>query len=172
MAPPPVAGVNCAAPTVIAGLVLAVLLTSVRLLAVKVKLPLVPKKTVNVCVPAASAAFDGNSAVASVEVIPTVSVTELTTFQLVSTALTVTLKLVLAVCALGAPVLPVALPGEAASPGTSNCSFTNAPALTVTLELVLAVKPAALAVRVWLAAVLKVRLDKVRVPETSVMFPV
>ena len=54
---------------------------------------------------------------ASVEVMPTVSV-ELTGFQLASTALTVTLKLLPAVCADGVPVLPVAVPGAAVSPGS------------------------------------------------------
>jgi hypothetical protein len=31
--------------------------------------------------------------------------------------------------------LPVVVPGAAVSPGTNNCSFTNAPAFTVTFEL-------------------------------------
>ena len=57
--------------------------------------------------PATSAAFAGSAALASLEVMPTVSV-EVTGFQLASTALTVTLKAVPAVCALGVPVLPVA----------------------------------------------------------------
>src|SRR3989441_66492 len=173
MALPPVAGVNWATPTVMEGLVLAVLPGSVRSLAVRVKLPFVPKKTVAVCVPAASAALNGNNAVESVELNPTVSVTELTTFQFASTALTVTLNPTLAVWAVGAPVLPGAEPGEAVSPGTSNCSFTKAPALTVTLALVLAVSAAAasVAVMVRVPAVLKVKLDKVRVPATRVMLP-
>src|SRR6266542_2843050 len=55
----------------------------------------------------------------------------LTTFQLASTALTVTLKAVPAVRAVAVPVLPVAVPGAAVSPGTSTCSFRNAPAVTV-----------------------------------------
>src|SRR2546422_6078498 len=46
-------------------------------------------------------------------------------------ALPISLKAVSAVCAVGDPVLPVAVPGAAVSPGTSNCSFTNAPAATV-----------------------------------------
>src|SRR6266446_4391928 len=33
--------------------------------------------------------------------------------------------------AAGVPLLPVALPGAAVSPGTSTCNFTNAPAVTV-----------------------------------------
>ena len=48
---------------------------------------------------------------------PTVSV-EVTGFQFASTALTVTLNVAPAVCAYGVPVLPVALPGAAVSPGS------------------------------------------------------
>ena len=50
--------------------------------------------------PATSAALAGSVALASVEVMPTVSV-ELTTFQFASTALTVTLNEPPAVCAVG-----------------------------------------------------------------------
>ena len=71
-------------------------------------------------------------------VIPTVSV-ELTRFQFASTALTVTLNEVPAVCADGVPVLPVAVPGAAVSPGSRICSFANAPALIVVDGLVFAV---------------------------------
>ena len=110
-------------------------------MAVTVKLPVVLKKTRNDRVPAASAAFGGRVAVESLEVIPTVSVIALTRFQLVSTTLTVTLTAVKVLCPMGVPVLPVALPGAAVSPGTSNCSFAKAPALTVTEGLVLAVMP-------------------------------
>src|SRR4051812_35907495 len=102
---------------VVAGLVLAVLEPSVTSVAVKVFEPAVFAVTVKFLVPATSAALAGRAALASVEVIPTVSV-EVTTFQLASTALTVTLKLEPAVCADGLPVLPVALPGAAVSPGT------------------------------------------------------
>ena len=35
------------------------------------------------------------------------------------------------------PVLPVAVPGAAVSPGINTCNFTNGPALTVTAGLVL-----------------------------------
>jgi len=52
----------------------------------------------------------GRAALASELVIPTLSV-ELTGFQLASTALTVTLNEEPAVCALGVPVLPEAVPG-------------------------------------------------------------
>ena len=33
------------------------------------------------------------------------------------------------------PVLPVAVPGADDSPGANACSFTNAPAITVSVEL-------------------------------------
>ena len=64
---------------------------------------------------------------------------ELTRFQLASTALTVTLNEPPAVCALGVPVLPEAVPGAAVSPGSRICSLANAPALIVVDGLVLAV---------------------------------
>src|SRR5437867_168263 len=140
---------------------------------VSVWLPAVLSVTVKFLVPAANAALAGNVAPVSLEVIPVVSITVLTRFQLVSTALTVAVNAVPAVCAVGVPVLPVAVPGTAVSPGTNSCSFTDAPALTVTPALVLAVKAAAasVAVTVRVPAVLKVKLDKVAVPATSVMFP-
>src|SRR2546423_698006 len=87
---------------------------------------------------AASLEKRGGGAFGPGVVIPTVSVL-LTRFQLASTALTVTLKAVPAVWLLGAPVLPLALPGEATSPGSSSCSLVNAPAFTVVAGLVLAV---------------------------------
>src|SRR5439155_14432070 len=64
-------------------------------------------------------------------------------------------------------------PGYAASPGSRSCSFVAAAAFTVTLALVFAVNvPAAsVAVTVRVPLVLKVKLDKVRVPATNVMFP-
>src|SRR5436305_8074664 len=64
----------------------------------------------------------------------------LTRFQLASTALTVALNAAPAAWAVGVPVLPVAVPGAAVSPGTSNCSFTNAAAVTVSSWVAL-VKP-------------------------------
>ena len=81
MAPPPVAAVNCAGLTVMAGLVLAVLLPSVRSVAVRVKVPLALKATVRLAVPAARGAADGRVAEVSLEVRLTVSVTVLTRFQ-------------------------------------------------------------------------------------------
>src|SRR5436190_2645937 len=130
---------NAPGLTVMAELVLAVLLPLVRSLAVSVRVPAVLSVTLKVCVPEISALLAGRLALASEEVIPTVSVTVVTAFQLASTALTVTLNGVLAVCAVGAPVLPVALPGAAVSPGTRICSLVKAPALTVIDGLVLAV---------------------------------
>ena len=73
---------------------------------------------------------DGAVATDSVDVIETVSLL-LIEFQFASTALTVTAKAVPAVCAVGVPVLPVVFPGMAVSPGTSNCNFAKAPAITV-----------------------------------------
>src|SRR5438477_231520 len=161
--------VNAPAFTVIDGLVLAVFVPSVMSLAVTVRLPAVFRVTLNVLVPATNAALAGNAAFTSLEVIPAVSVTVLTKFQLASTALTVTEKAAPAVRAVGAPVLPLAEPGAAVSPVTNNCNFTNAPALTVIAGLVLAVlvpSVISVAVAVQLPAVFKVTL-KVRVPATS-----
>ncbi len=76
-------------------------------------------------------------------------------------------------CAIGVPVLPVAVPGAAVSPGTSNCSFANAPGLTVKEVLVLAVMPAwvtSAAVTVQLPAVLLVKL-KVPLPALGRRWP-
>jgi len=94
---PPEAGVNWAVPTVIDGLVFAGLVLSVRSEAVTVKLPFVLNPTLKFCVPPTSAELGGSVAVASLAVIPTVSVAVLTRFQVASTAFTVTLKLVKAV---------------------------------------------------------------------------
>ena len=59
------------------------------------------------------AVFAGGVAFVSLVVMPAVSVFEVTTFQLVSTALTVTVNVAPAVCAVGVPVLPVGDPGAA-----------------------------------------------------------
>src|SRR5438132_6058634 len=116
--------------TVIDGLVLAVLAGLEMSVVVMVCEPAVLSVTLTVRVPADNAPLTGSVALESLEVIPTVSVL-LTTFQLASTALTVTLKAVPAVRAVAVPVLPVAVPGAAVSPGTGNCNLTNAPAATV-----------------------------------------
>src|SRR5260221_9099088 len=85
-------------------------------------------------------------ALASDEVNPTVSVIVLTRFQLASTALTVTLNGVSDVSAVGVPVLPVEVPGDAVSPGTNNWSLAKAPGFTVTAAGVYPGNPVALAV--------------------------
>src|SRR5437773_158703 len=112
------------------GLVLADFVMSEMSLAVTVAPPTVFSVTAKDRVPATSGALDGNVAAASLDVMPTVSVTVLTRFQLASTALTATLNAVLATCAPGVPVLPEGVPGDVVSPGTSNWSFVNAPGLT------------------------------------------
>ena len=74
-----------------------------------------------------------------------------------------------AVWAVGEPVLPVEVPGAAVSPGTSNCSFTNAAAFMVIAELMpddLVTSDRSTAVAVRAPAVLQVRL-KVPVPAAS-----
>src|SRR6266851_598771 len=93
---------------------------------------------VNVNVPATRAALAGSTAFVSVELIATVSLVPIT-FQLASTALTVTLKAVPAISFVGVPVFPAALPGAAVSPGTSNCNLASAPGFTVIAGLVFAV---------------------------------
>ena len=68
--------------------------------------------------------------------------------------------------------MPVAVPGAAVSPGTSNCNFTKAPELTVMEGLVLALfvpSVTSLAVSVALPAVLRVMLNTL-VPEMRPLF--
>src|SRR5437870_2390903 len=101
----------------------------------------------------------------SLEVTPTVCVL-LTRFHAASTDRIVTLNAVPAVCAVGVPVLPVAVPGAAVSPGTRICNLEKAPALAVIDGLVLAVLVASVmsdAVIIQLPAVFKVTA-KVLVP--------
>src|SRR6266568_1303149 len=143
MALPPVAAVYwMVPPTVMVGLVLAVLPGSVTSLAVTVWDPAVLKVTLNVWVPATSTELVGKVAAESVEVMAAVSVTVLARFQLASTALTVTLNGPATFWLIGVPVLPEAVPGAADSPGASSCSLVNAPTLTAIDGLVLAVIPA------------------------------
>ncbi len=106
--------------TVIAGLTLAVFVLSVRLLIVRVEVPVVLKVTLKVFVPLTNAVFAGSAALLSEAVMLMVSLMLLTTFQLASTALSVMLKAVPAVWAVGVPVLPVVVPGAAVSPGTKS----------------------------------------------------
>ena len=117
------------------GLVFAVFVPSVESVAVIVVVLLtVLSVTLKVWVPLTNAAFAGNVAAPSLEVMAIVCVL-LTGFQLASTALTVTLNATPVISAPGVPVFPLTVPGAALSPGTSNCNFENTPALTVRLEL-------------------------------------
>src|SRR5438132_1529009 len=129
--------------------------------------PAVLRVTVKFRVPEESVLFAGRVAWPSDEVIAFASLGRSETrFQFASTALTVTLNELPAVCALGVPVLPVALPGSAVSPGISSCSFANVPTLTVVDGLVLAVLVPSLesvAVTVFEPAVFSVTV-KVGVP--------
>ena len=153
---------NAPALIVVAGLVLAVIRPFVMSVAVNVFEPAVFGGDREVLVPATSAALAGSVALASVEVMPTVSV-EVTTFQLASTALTMTLNEPPAVWADGVPVLPDAVPGAAVSPGSRICSFANAPALIVVDGLVLAViEPFVMSVDVNVAVPDGLRRDRER----------
>src|SRR5438552_2579566 len=134
MALPPVACVNWAAATVMAGLMLAVLLPSDRSVAVRVKLPLVLKTTGRIEGCELRVEGAGRLALVVEEVIPTVSLALVSAFQLASTALTVTLNVVATICATGVPVLPLAVPGAALSPGANSCSLANGPAPTRTFD--------------------------------------
>ena len=69
--------------------------------------------------------------------------------------------------------MPLALPGDAVSPGTSNCNFAKDPTPTVTPALVPDWRAPAesLAVIVWVPALLKVKLAKWPVPDASVKLP-
>ena len=152
---------SAAGLTVTAELVLRVLELSVTSLAVTVEVPAVRRVTLKVCVPFTSAALAGKLALLSEALIPTMSVTVLTGFQLASTALTVTVKALPAAWFAGVPVFPVALPGAAVSPGARICSLVNVPALTASDGLLLLVIPVCVtseAVTVALPAVLSVTL--------------
>ena len=73
-------------------------------------------------VPPTRAALEGRVASGSLDVIATVSVIVLIRLYRESTAFTVKLNCVPAVRSVGVPVLPVAEPGSAVSPGNSTCS--------------------------------------------------
>ena len=159
--------------TEILGLVFEDLELSPTSLAVMVEVPAVRSVTLKLCVPFTSAALAGGTVFASDEVIPTTSVAPLTIFQLASTALTVTLNALPAVCVVGVPDLPLTVPGAAVSPGTSNWSLANEPALTAMEGLVpvaIALCVALLAVSVALPAVLRVTL-RTFVPLTRTVLP-
>jgi hypothetical protein len=159
--------------TVIEGLVLAALLGSVASEAVNVLVPALRSVTLKVLEPEIREEFAGKAALVSDDVIATVSTALFTRFQFASTARTAIVNAVPAVCTAAVPVFPATLPGAAVSPGASSCSFEKAPALTVIEGLVFAanVPTTSLAVTVLVPAVLKVRLDKVRVPATKVTLP-
>src|SRR5438477_9969701 len=114
-----------------AGLVLAVLAPSVISLAVTVRLPALFSVILKFFLPASNAALAGNVAFTSLEVIPAVSVIVLTKFQLASTALTVTVKGVPAVWALGVRSEERRVGKEGGSRGARRRCFVNATAVTV-----------------------------------------
>lgn len=158
--------------TVIEGLVLGFLVLSEMSLAVIVAFPAVLSVALKVLLPLSRAALVGKLALASEELRPTVSVTLVRMFQLASTALTVTLKELPAVCAVGVPVLPLAVPGAAVSPGSKSCNFVNAPPFTLIEGLVLLVTVVCVtleAVRVALPAVLRVTLKFLLPPIRAVL---
>src|SRR5262249_43202099 len=130
---------NAPAVTEMEELVLLVLVPSLASLAVTVRAPELFRVTLNSCVPPTNAPFAGKVALASDEVIATVSMTLETTFQFASTALTVTLKAVPPAWVAGVPVLPLAVPGAAVSPGARTCSLLNAPGFTGIAGLLLPV---------------------------------
>src|SRR5258708_21134327 len=111
---------NAPAFTVTGEPVFAVFVPSVTSVEVTVLLPAVFSVTENVLVPLDSPAFAGNVAPVSEDVILTVSAAPVTRFQFASTALTVTLNALPAVCASALPVFPVTVPGAALSPGTNT----------------------------------------------------
>src|SRR5258708_980734 len=104
--------VKAPAPTARAGLVLLTTAGCVMSAALTVALPAVLSVPLKLPAPATNAALAGSAAFASLAVIATVSLV-LTVFQLASTALTATLNAMPAVCATGAPALPVVVPGAA-----------------------------------------------------------
>src|SRR5262249_51397671 len=98
--------------------------------AVTVDVPTVFKVMLKTAVPDENAALSGSLAIVSLEVIWTTSFV-LIRFQLLSTAFTVTLKALPAICDDGVPVFPLAVPGADVSPGTSNCSCANGAGFTL-----------------------------------------
>src|SRR5204863_308890 len=120
--------------TVIEDLVVAVgapeasLAVSVRVpLGLKVKLDSAPEHESNVSLPAVPPLSSAIVAFASEVVMFTFGVALATTFQFASTALTTMppVMAVPAVCAAGEPVLPVAVPGAAVSPGRRICNLVT-----------------------------------------------
>src|SRR5258708_7689637 len=112
---------NAAALIVLGGLVFAVIVLLVMSMAVKVFAPAVFAVIANVLVPATRAALVGRDAFASELVMSTVPRAPRSSL-LPSTALFGSVNAAPAVCALGLPVLPEAVPGAAVSPGRRICS--------------------------------------------------
>jgi len=102
--------------------------------------PAVFSVSVKSLVPDTSAALAGRVAALSDDVIATVLVTDVTTFQFASTALTVAVTSP-AEREVGLPVLPVDVPGAAVSPGRRTWSFEADPTLTVNVAEVPACEP-------------------------------
>ena len=145
---------------------------SVASVAVIVRVPVVFRVTLKLPLPPDKAVFAGKLALLSVEVKPTVSITVETTFQFASTALTVTLKAVPAVCARGVPVLPVLVPGAVVSPGDRICSLVKPAALTgiaVLVPLAMPVCVVSEAVTVALPPVFSVTLKAFVPPESAAL---
>ena len=149
--------VNAPTLTVMLGLVFAVLVPSLASVAVSVLATALRNVAPKICVPPLNVALAGSNALGSLQVMATVSSTVSTKFQLASTALAVTSNGVPAVCAVGVPVLPEVNPGAAVSPGTNNCSLTNAPGFTVNGELGMAVTAGAVALLALIVVVSALR---------------
>jgi len=116
--------------------------------------PAVFKVAVKVFVPEINAAFEGRTALESLEVIVTLSVAPGIRFQNASTALTVRLNTEAAVCAVGVPVLPEAVPGAEDSPGSRTCKAAKAAGFTIMLLEVAFVRPEAVKLIVIVSATL------------------
>src|SRR5438128_7648764 len=99
----------------------------------KVKLDKLRVPETSVRLPAVAPLSSAITALLSELVMVTLGVALLTTFQLASTALTTTVltNAVPAVCAVGPPVLPSAVPGAVVSSGNQICSLVTTPAVTV-----------------------------------------
>src|SRR5438876_10535872 len=96
-----------------AGLVLGVLVPSVMSVAVTVWVPSVANVMLKVLVPETKAALAGKVAPGSLVVMPPLCVTLVTSYQVTSTAFTVTLNATQVVCGVGVPALPLAVPAAA-----------------------------------------------------------
>ncbi len=81
--------------------------------------------------------------------------------------MTVTLKGVAALSELGVPLLPLLVPGAAASPGASSCNLLKAPGLTTTLAEVAAARPLLAKSMLMVVATLCERLVKLTTPLTA-----